>query len=124
MRYVDFSILKGKILSTVEIIDDDEIIFTTREGEKYRMYHFQDCCETVSIEDICGDLKDLIDSEILLAEEVSNSDENPDGVPIPKYQDSFTWTFYKLATAKGFVTIRWYGESNGYYSESADFVQL
>ena len=60
-----------------------------------------------------------------MAEEVTNEqDINPEGVKIPEYQDSFTWTFYKLATMKGAVTIRWYGESNGYYSESVDFARV
>jgi hypothetical protein len=74
----------------------------------------------VSIEDICGDLQDLVGSTITQAEE-SMSDENPEGLKVPEYQDSFTWTFYRFATAKGSVVIRWYGESNGYYSESVSF---
>ena len=86
------------------------------------MDHDQDCCEDVSVEDIAGNIQDLIGSPILQAEE-STSDETPEGVK-PEYQDSFTWTFYKLATVKGYVTIRWYGESNGYYSESVDFEKV
>lgn len=81
------------------------------------MFHDQDCCEHVSIEDVQGDVEDLIGSPILLAEKVTNSETYPDGVPKSDYTESFTWTFYKLATIKGSVTIRWLGESNGYYSE-------
>ena len=122
---VEFSTLVGKTLvSIVKNSDDDELLFETTDGEKYRMYHSQYCCEGVTIDDICGDLEDLIGSPILVAEEAISEGKNPDGVPFPDYQDSFTWTFYKIDTAKGGVTIRWYGNSNGYYSESVDFEKV
>ena len=120
---MQFSELIGKTLANVENVGNEEIIFTTVGGEKYKLYHSQDCCESVTVEDICGDLQDLIGSPILKASEDTNSETNPEGVK-PEYQDSFTWTFYNIATAKGHVTIRWYGESNGYYSESVDFAQV
>jgi hypothetical protein len=118
----DFSALVGKTLTHIDGgVGDDAITFITSEGERYRMHHIQDCCESVEVDDICGDLSDLIGSPIVLAEE-SASATTPDGVePRECYGDSETWTFYRLATAKGFVTIRWYGTSNGYYSESVYF---
>jgi len=121
----EFEDLLGETLSKIENLDNEELIFTLANGEKYKLYHESDCCESVTIEEIIGDLNDLIGSPIIQAEEVIHEqDFNPKGVKIPEYQDSFTWTFYKLATAKGFVTIRWYGESNGYYSETVDFVKI
>lgn len=106
-------------------VGDDEIIFITDKNRIFKLHHYQDCCESVTVEDICGDINDLIGSPILVAEEVNNErDINPEGVTIPEYQDSFTWTFYKLDTSKGGVTIRWYGESNGYYSESVYFDEV
>jgi len=130
----DLSVLLGKTLTSIEAIryggrasnnkDIIELLFTCDDRTIYKMYHNQDCCEWVSIEDICGELDDLIGAPILMAEEIVNEPNvNPEGVPIPKYQDCFTWTFYKFATIKGYVTIRWYGASNGYYSESVNFAQ-
>ena len=120
---LDFSILKGKTLSEIKNVDDEEIIFVCDNGESYKLFHDQDCCECVSVEDIIGDLNDLIGSPLLMAEEVT-SDTNPEGIAKEYQDDSFTWTFYKLATIKGYVTIRWYGESNGYYSEGVSFVAV
>jgi len=96
---------------------DDVIDFISSDGYIYSMYHQQDCCESVVIDDINGDLEDLVGSPILQSEEATSSD-NPDGED--HGYDSQTWTFYKFATKKGYVTIRWYGSSNGYYSESVD----
>ena len=85
------------------------------------MYHSQDCCESVSIEDVIGDPNDLIGTTVIKADETI-SDADPDGLnKASEYRESFTWTFYHIATIKGYVTIRWYGESNGYYSERVDF---
>ena len=114
--------LIGKTMISVENHDDEEIVFTTTTGEVYKLYHDQDCCESVTVESIVGDLSDLVGEPILLAEEAS-SEENPEGITREYQDDSFTWTFYKFATRKGYVDIRWYGESNGYYSESVNFTQ-
>ena len=88
---------------------------TTEEGVEYVFYHNQDCCEDVYITDICGDLRNLIGSEITKAEE-STSDKNIEGIEPPEYQEIFMWTFYKFATSLGYVDVRWHGDSNGYYS--------
>ena len=124
---IKFGILVGKTLTQITKSNkEEEINFITTEGEHYQLFHSQDCCESVHIDDICGDLNDLVGLPILLAEE-SSSKENPPNVVIPDtYQDmdSFTWTFYKLSTVKGDITIRWYGSSNGYYSEGVDFVKI
>ena len=78
----------------------------------------------VRIEDICGEIEDLIDSEILMAEVVSQDGSRY--VDDDDYYDwgSSTWSFYKFATVKGYVTLRWLGESNGYYSEGVTFVKV
>ncbi|MDD5328291.1 MAG: hypothetical protein PHY02_10855 [Phycisphaerae bacterium] len=103
---------------------DDEISFLCEGYLVYKMYHSQECCEKVTIEDICGDLDDLLNTPVVEAFEKTNKDENPEGVRISNTQDSWTWTFYTIKTRKGTVTIRWYGESNGYYSESVDLIKF
>lgn len=76
------------------------INFYLDNGKLVTMYHSQDCCEDVHIDDISG--KD------------SSEDDFYD-------DESYTWTFYTLANVSSVVDIRWYGSSNGYYSESVNF---
>lgn len=115
-----FSDLLGKTLIAIDKVYQDRLVFTTGDGTQYLMHHSQDCCESVTIEEIFGDLEDLIGTPLLMAEE-SVSREPPDG---ESWGESETWTFYRLATIKGYVTIRWYGSSNGYYSESVSFEEV
>lgn len=119
----EFSDLVGRTLTRAERIGDDRIEFDDTNGNKFALWHCQDCCESVEIESITGDLEDLVGTPILLAEEAS-SDNAPADVKRDYTPESETWTFYKLRTIKGSVDIRWFGESNGYYSEGVDFDQL
>lgn len=145
--HCEFSVLKGQTLVLVDRIENDQIHFITGDGNHYVLTHMQYCCESVEIDDIHGDLDDLIGSPLLVADEITSRDtirtpaEEGDALmaivrmqqllePPPVYDssagdsDSETWTFYRLQTIKGSVTIRWYGTSNGYYSESVDLIQI
>ena len=122
---MDIKELIGKTIVSIVGMEEgsEEITFTTLDGKQYKMYHEQDCCENVTIDDVCGDVMDLIGSPLLLAEE-RTSEENPPDFKDVGWQDSFTWTFYHFATINGYLDLRWYGESNGYYSESVDFEEI
>jgi hypothetical protein len=121
-----FDWLVGRTLTSIEgaTKGSECITMKSEDGRSYLMYHEQDCCERVEVEDVCGEVEDLIGSPIVMAESVSNSSEEdgeaagerPDGA-----DDCWTWTFYKFATNKGSVTVRWFGTSNGYYSERVTF---
>lgn len=113
-----FSDLLCYTLASVRYEARDEVIrFRSECGKEYMMHHVQDCCEEVWIESIVGDLADLVGSPIIRAEEAVSIED-------AQRQETALWTFYKLATAKGYVDIRWVGESSGYYSERVDFVQV
>lgn len=110
--HVEIEEMVGQVFYSVkevyDVVDGDILEFKSH-NKIYRFYHEIECCESVAIEDICGDLKDLEGVPLLLAEEISNQEDISTG--------SQTWTFYNFSTVKGSVTVRWYGTSNGYYSE-------
>ena len=122
-NYVGLNNLLGKTMTSVVNVDNQELVFTTTEGQVFKLYHEQDCCESVEIESIVGDLADLVGEPMLMAEE-STSQHHPEDHKPSQYDESFTWTFYKFATRKGYVDVRWFGQSNGYYSESVTFAEV
>ena len=109
-----------KALDTLcEFADNDVLTFACADGSKYYMRHRQDGGEAVYLDDSCGDLEWLIGTPILSAEE-SASNDNPKSIT----DESATWTFYRITTVKGTIVLRWYGSSNGYYSEAVSFDEV
>ena len=103
----------GKLISDVNGLEkgSEVVVITFRDGSTFRMWHSQDCCESVSIVDI--DSVNNIEGAIWYGFEESTRSATGDECS----DDSGTWTFYTLHTSAGYVWIRWLGESNGYYSE-------
>ena len=122
-KEVPFETLKGLTLRTITGAEDGsgEVVFEVDDGRSFALVHHQDCCEGVSVEDVVGEVADLVGTPILLAEE--SVGDPPDDAPSDSsfWGDSQTWTYYRLATVKGDLSIRWLGQSNGYYSESVTF---
>ena len=101
-----------KIIDVVVGDAQESLTLRLEDGNKILFWHYQDCCEEVYIEDIDIDITDLIGTTLVSIEVASNESCENHG-----HQ---TWTFYKIQTDKTCATVRWFGESNGYYSESVD----
>lgn len=119
MKSADFSDLLGLTIVGVFVSDDmDSIIFETQENRDFKMYHDQSCCESVEIHEIVGDWTGILGTPVLQAEMTESEEEEKE------YGDRSMWTFYRLATVNGFVTISWFGQDNGYYSVSVNFDEI
>ena len=115
-NYKEYKIedILGRTIKKIEH-NEDEFVMTLENGDVAQLYHIQNCCESVTLADISGDVEDLLHSPLTMATMEENTEAEPES-------DSYaTWTFYKFATINGYVTLRFVGESNGYYSESVDF---
>ena len=116
MSNVKFSDLVGQKILKVKRKGDESITFHT-DRAVYLMYHDQDCCEDVTIKEVDNDLQKMIGARVISAELTTNEGQNG--------WESFTWSFYKIATDRGdYFTISWLGESNGYYNEEVDFKKV
>ena len=124
---MDIEEMKGAVIDHIKYDDDrEELYFYMLDGRTFKMYHQQDCCERVYLEDVCGDFEDICNWPLHVAEERTvggHQAKEGDEWFVPG-RESYTWTFYEFATIKGSVTLRWYGSSNGYYSESVDIEEV
>lgn len=106
----------GKIPIRVDQAED-RIEMHFDDGSTATWYHYQECCESVLIEDVVGKWEDLCGYPLLVAEERISHDHDED---TGSYEAN-TWTFYTFRCLNGSVDVRWHGNSNGFYSESVDF---
>ena len=113
--------LIGKRIATIENVGGSLVFNTT--GGCYVMNPDADDESRIWLEDICGDVNDVIGPTIVFAEEISNS-EWPGDVPKEFCYETCTWTFYRIATQNGMIIIRWCGTSNGYNSEAVKFEKI
>ena len=116
--------LFAKVIKSIEGLEEgSEAVTITFEGGSYfKQWHDQDCCESVEINQVDNNPSKFIGAvahelieKVVDRDDMSKSD-------LPDYCDSITATFYTLKTSKGYLDWRWYGESNGYYSESVECV--
>lgn len=121
------NVLLGSILSEVFINEVEHqklgLVFKTVDNVFYKLEHVSECYESVTIEDINGDLSDLVGSPILVSEVVTK-DATKEYMNSKEEIFSATWSFYKFATIKGHVVVRFIGVSNGCYSELVNFYKI
>jgi len=101
----------------IDLGDDtfERIVFILNTGDAFVLHNASEgdygCDCSIKLIDIEGDLFDLIDRPLVVSEEASHHPEEG-------CCKSETWTYYRFATPKGFVSLRWHGSSNSYYSET------
>ena len=128
MEIKNYNEVIGEVVKEVYVGEyETSLLLEFESGNGLLLTHYQDCCEYVAIDDIVGGkLEDLKGQKILKFEEVINIDldEKPKNLDIDEEIYSSTWTFYKISTFKDDITIRWFGTSNGWYSEKVDVVHI
>lgn len=108
-----------KAIDGLERGSDDVRIILEDDGYIHQ-YHETDCCESVSVEQVDGDVQKHIGATIYSIEvKVLDYNDLPAGT-LNYTPESLTATFYTMKTSKGYLDWRWFGESNGYYSERVD----
>jgi hypothetical protein len=123
MSDANFFELKGQIVKEIIGLEKNspEVHIVTNQTT-YKLYHEQDCCESVFVENVIGDEKDILNEEIIFAEEDTGAND-PDWYG-DNYNDCHTWTKYVLKTKNASLEFWFLGESNGYYNENVSIEKI
>jgi hypothetical protein len=110
--YNELSKMVGQTVERIEVVkgtwsDNDRVTFVLENGDKVTLHHYQNCCENVGIEE-CPNLTNV---RGLCTKAYESTNHNSDA-------ECGMWTFYRFCVGEHDFEIRWYGESNGYYSVS------
>lgn len=92
----------------------DNVLYLCTALGVFVIRHTRDCCEDVWLVDDGEKLADMVGDYLVKI----RIDVSPQGTPEGRIDESSTWTFVTIQTLKDSYTFRWYGESNGYYSET------
>ena len=124
MSDANFFELKGQVIKEITGLEKDspEVHIVTNQTT-YKLYHHQDCCESVLVENVIGDEKDILNEEIIFAEEDAGAND-PDWYTEYDRLYSHTWTKYVLKTKNASLEFWFLGESNGYYNESVSIKKI
>lgn len=121
MNFID--VINAHLNSGIKTVEgvkqgSDSVIFHCKDGYSVELTHIFSCCEDVYLYDSDNfaaierkDGSDIYTDTRWAKLEVETQEAQPQS------QSSATWTFYKIQTNKGYDTLRWFGESNGNYSE-------
>ena len=123
----EFDDLKGKTIDRVVVKGEEQVYI--KVGDTWFLMQDNDDYSTVWLAEVVGDWDDVIGLPLVEAELVKQQTSDvvtniPDGITERERSsstESATWSFYKLRTSRGSVTMRWCGASNGYYSETVKY---
>lgn len=117
----DIKDMEGKKITGLSLYGEEGPLFICSDGTQFLLTHLQECCENVDLEDANAAesfwlaLNEGKEVTIISADERSNNEESE--------YESETWTFYNFDTDQGYLNLRFYGSSNGYYSEGVSVMK-
>jgi hypothetical protein len=113
---IDINDLVGQTIVSIDNLEyNSSCVYFNTEKYIFTMFHEPQCCESIYIDDICGDISDILNTPIIAAYE-SFKEKNFFSSKIGELSPHDNWTFYNIATVKGDLSIIWRGEQSNYSS--------